>query len=161
MTYPRLSTWLGMLIFFTNSNLSGRVSRLISSFHCNRWFWLVLGARSLGQYPVNVVAPWGSIPGPTPFVLYMNDFLDDICNIAFCTDDNSLNYKCGQGSNLWQQLELASYFKSDLPDTVDFGRKLLVAIIAGKHQLVSFHWSSKSCANCKNGKICFWWNIVF
>ena len=55
---------------------------------------------------------------------------------------------------IWQQLKVASYVESDLPDTVDLGRKLLVAINAGKHQLVSFHWSSKSCANCKSGKIC-------
>ena len=83
----------------------------------------------------------------------MND-LDDICNIAICADDNSVYYECGQASNLWQQLKVSSYVESDLPDTVDLGRKLLVAINAGKHQLVSFHWSSKSCANCKNGKIC-------
>ena len=85
----------------------------------------------------------------------MNDLLDDICNIAICADDNSLYYKSGQASNLWQQLKLASYVESDLPDTVDLDRKLLVAINAGKHQLVSFHWSSKSCANCKNGMSSF------
>ena len=28
-----------------------------------------------------------------------------------------------QASDLWQQLELASELESDLPDTVDWGRK--------------------------------------
>ena len=31
--------------------------------------------------------------------------------------------KCDQASDLWQQLELSSELKSDLQDTVDWGRK--------------------------------------
>ena len=38
--------------------------------------------------------------------------------------------------HLWQQLELASELKSDLQDTVDWGRKSLVGFNAGKTQLV-------------------------
>ena len=40
--------------------------------------------------------------------------------------------------DLWQQLELASEFKSDLRDTMNRGRKWLVDFNAGKTQLVSF-----------------------
>ena len=48
---------------------------------------------------------------------------------------------------MWQQLELASELESDLPDTVDWGKKWLVDFNAGKTHLVSF-----DCYN-KNGSI--------
>ena len=63
-------------------------------------------------YPVN---PQGSIPGPTLFLLFLNDPPDDlICNIAICEDDTTLYCKCDQASDLRQQLELASELESDL-----------------------------------------------
>ena len=40
--------------------------------------------------------------------------------------------KCDQACDLWQQLELASELESDLPDTVDLGKKWLVDFNAGK-----------------------------
>ena len=49
-----------------------------------------------------------------------------------------------QASDLWQQLELASELKSDLQDTVDWGRKWLVDFNTGKTQLVSFDRSKNS-----------------
>ena len=52
--------------------------------------------------------------------------------------------KCGQASDLWQQLELASELESDLRNTVDWGRKWLVDLSAGKTQLVSFDWSNNT-----------------
>ena len=47
--------------------------------------------------------------------------------------------KCDQASDLWQQLELASEFESDLRDTVDRGRKWLVDFSAGKTQVALFN----------------------
>ena len=47
-------------------------------------------------------------------------------------------------SDLWQQLELASKLESDRQDTVDWGRKWLVDLSAGKTQLVSFDPSNNS-----------------
>ena len=52
--------------------------------------------------------------------------------------------KCGQASDLWQQLELASELESDLQDTVDWGRKWLVDFNAGKLHLVLLDWSNNS-----------------
>ena len=49
-----------------------------------------------------------------------------------------------QASDLSQQLELASELKSDLQDTVVWGRKWLVDFSAGKIQLVSFDWSNNT-----------------
>ena len=75
----------------------------------------------------------------------LNDLPDDvICNIAIYADDTTLNSKCNQASDLWQQLELASELESELRDTVDWGRKWLVDFNAGKTQLVSFDRSKNT-----------------
>ena len=59
--------------------------------------------------------PQSSILGPTLFLLYINDLPDElICDIAICADDATLYSKCDQASGMWQQLELASEFESDL-----------------------------------------------
>ena len=71
---------------------------------------MVLYGKSSQKYPVNVGVPKGSILGPTLFLLYINDFPDDvICNIAFHADDTTLYSKCGQSSDLWWQ-ELTDIF---------------------------------------------------
>ena len=98
-----------------------------------------LDGKSSQEYPVNAVVPWGSILGPTLFLLYINDLPDHvICDIAICADDATLYSKCDQVFDLWQQLELAYELESDLQDSVDWGKKWLVDFNAGKAQLVLF-----------------------
>ena len=100
------------------------------------------GWESSQEYPVNAGVPQGSILGHTLLLLYINDLPDDvICNIAIYADDTALYSKCDQATDLRQQLELASELKSDLQDTVDWSRKWLVDINAGKTQLVLLDWS--------------------
>ena len=52
--------------------------------------------------------------------------------------------KCAQVSDLRQQLEVAWDLKSDLWDSVDWGRKWIVHFSSGKIQLVSFDQSNNS-----------------
>ena len=67
----------------------------------------------------------------------MNDLPDDVCNIAIYADDTTLHSKCDQASDLGNNqnclLNLILIY-----ETVDWGRKWLVDLNAGKTQLVSF-----------------------
>ena len=118
---------------------------LISSFLSNRQFFVVLDGKSSQEYPVNAGATQGSILGLTLFLLYINNLPDYIiCNVAIYADDTSLYSKCDQVSDLWQQLELAFELESDLRDTLDWSRKLLVGFNAGKTQLVLFDQSNNT-----------------
>ena len=65
-------------------------------------------------------------------MLYINELLDVICDIAIYADETTLYSKGDQVYDLWQQLELASELESDLQDTVDWGKKWLVHFNAGK-----------------------------
>ena len=111
----------------------------------NRHIRVVLDVKSAQEYPGNADVPQGYVLGPTLFQLYINDHPDDvICDIAIYSDDTTLYSKCDQASDLWQLLEVASELKSDLRETVDWGRKWLVDSHVGKTQLVSFDRSNKS-----------------
>ena len=56
--------------------------------------------------------------------------------ILLSVSDNILYSKCDQASDLWQQLALASELESDLEDTVELDRNLLVDLNAGKTKLI-------------------------
>ena len=106
---------------------------------------MVLDGKSSQQYPVNAGVPQGSIYGPTLFLLSINDLPDDVIyNIAIYADDTTLFAKCDQASDLWQLLELASNFESDLRDAVNWGRTWLLDFNAGKTQLLSFDQSKNT-----------------
>ena len=109
---------------FKSSGISGQIFGLISSFLSKRRLQAVLDGKSSQEYPVNAGVPQVSILGPTLFLLYINDLPDDvICNIAIYADDTTLDCKCDQASDLWQQLELASQLECHLQDTVVSGKK--------------------------------------
>ena len=81
---------------------------------------MVQDGKSSQEYPVTQEVPQGSFPGPTLFLLHINDLPDDVvCDIAIYADDTTLYSKCYQASDLWQQLELACELESDPRDTVD------------------------------------------
>ena len=135
----------GLLHKLKSYGISGPIFSLISSFLSNRRLRVVLDGKSSQEYPVNAGVPQGSILGPTLFLLYINDLPDDvICDIAIYADDTTLYSRCDRASDPWQQLELASELESDLPDTVDWGKKWLVDFNAEKTQLVSFDRSNNN-----------------
>ena len=115
---------------------------LISSFLSNRQLQVVLSSQ---EYAVNAGILQGSILGPTLVLLYINNLPDDvICNIAIYADDTTLYSQCDQAFDLGQQLELAFELESDLRDTMEWGKKCLVDLNAGKTQLVLFDRSNYS-----------------
>ena len=85
----------GLLHKLKSYGISGQIFGLISSFLSNRQLSVVLD----------------------DVICDLPDGL--VCDIDIYADDTTLYSKCDQASNLWQQLELASEFESDLQDTVD------------------------------------------
>ena len=110
----------GLLHKHKSYGFSGQIFGFISSFLSNRRLGLVLNGKSSEENPVNAGVHQGSILDPSLFLLYINDFLDDVLfDIAIYADDTTLYSKCDQAPDLRQQLELASELESDLRDTVD------------------------------------------
>ena len=92
----------------------------LSSFVSKRRLRVGMKGNSPQEYPANAGVPQGSILGLTFFLLYINDFPDDVIyNIAVYADDITLYSKCDQSSDLSQQLELAPETESNLRDNMD------------------------------------------
>ena len=90
----------GLLHKLKPYGISGQIFGLVS-FLGNRQLWVVLDGNFSQEYPVNTGVPQGPILGPTLFLLYINDFCDDvICNIAIYADDTTLFCKCDEATDL-------------------------------------------------------------
>ena len=91
----------GLLHKLKSDGILGQKFDLISSFLSNKQLWVVLDGKFSQEYPINAGVPQGSIIGPAPFLLYIDDLPDDaICNNAICVDGTTLYSKCDQTSDL-------------------------------------------------------------
>ena len=71
--------------------ISGQIFGLISPFLRRRRLQVILDGNSSQEYPVKARFPQGSILGPTIFLLYINEFPDNvICNIVIYVEDTTL-----------------------------------------------------------------------
>ena len=78
----------GLLRKLRSYGISGQIFGLISSFLGNRQLQMAVDGKSSEKYPVIAGVPQGSILGPALFLLYVNDFPDDvICNIPIYADE--------------------------------------------------------------------------
>ena len=135
----------GLLHELKSYGTSGQIFGLIYFFLSNRQLRVVMDGKCSQKHRVNARVPQSSIFSPMLFLLRINDLPDDvICNIAIYDDDPTLYSKWDQASDLWQELELASEIKSDLQDTVKWGKKWLADLNVGKTQLVSFDYSNNT-----------------
>ena len=78
----------GLLRKLRSYGISGQIFGLISSFLGNRQLQMAVDGKSSEKNPVIAGVPQGSILGPALFLLYVNDFPDDvISNIAIYADE--------------------------------------------------------------------------
>ena len=117
---------------------------LMSSFLSNRRLRVVLYGKSSQEYPANVGVPQGSIFGPTIFLLYFPAFLTilsvillSMLMILLFIVSATRHQICGNNLNWLLNLNL-------IYETLDWGKKWLVDINAGKTQLVSFDRSNNN-----------------
>ena len=121
MIYPRLSTGFEILVFFTYSRPIKFKVEYLAIFHLFSvidslsWFWL----RSIGNN-----------------IQLMSFFQYIFMNFLLGLPE--------QASDLCQQVDLASELESNLRDTKDWERKLLLEFNAGKNLPVLFDWSHNS-----------------
>ena len=109
------------------------------------WLWVGFPWKVFTrEYQVNAAVPQGSIPGPTLFLLYINDLPHNvISNIVIYSDDTTLFW---MWLGIWSVAitRIVSKLESNLRVAVEWGRKWLVDFNAEKTQLVSFDWSDNT-----------------
>ena len=110
----------------------GQIFDLILSFVSNKWLWVVVYGNFSQEYLVNVAVPQGSIPGPTLFLLYINDLPEDVMCCDLCRWYYTLYSKSGIWSVATTRIGLK--LESDVWDT-GLGQKMTCWVHCWKTQL--------------------------
>ena len=146
LTYPRLLTGFGMLVFFTNLSLAEFQVRYLVLFLLYsvtdgfKWFWMESCHKNIQLMLEFLKAPSLVLH----FSYYTLMTLLTMLSVILLSMLMILLSKCDQASDLRQQLELASELEYDLRDTLDWGKKWLNDFNAGKILLVSFDRSNNN-----------------
>ena len=94
--------------------------------------------KSSQEHPINARVYQGFILGPTHSYYKLMNFLILSLVLLYSLSTHD------QASDLWEQLEFLSELKSDIWDTVDWGKKWFVDFNAAKTQFVSFNQSNNT-----------------
>ena len=116
----------------------GQIFDLILSFVSSKWLWVVAYGNSSQEYLVNVAVPQGSIPGPTFFLLYINDLAEDVMCCDLCRWCYTLYSKSGIWSVATTSIGLK--LESDVWDT-GLGQKMTCWVHCWKNSTFLFDWS--------------------
>ena len=146
LTDLRLLTRFGMLVFFTNVSLMKFQVKYLALFLLFTVIdRLKLSWRGRLQKNIQLMLEFFKAPFLVLRFSYCTLITFWWCDLWYCYLCWWYYYsKCDKTSDLWQQLELASGFESDLWDTVDSGSKWLSDFSAGKTQLVLFYQSDNT-----------------
>ena len=146
LTDLRLLTRFGMLVFFTNVSLMKFQVKYLALFLLFTVIdRLKLSWRGCLQKNIQLMLEFFKAPFLVLCFSYCTLITFWWCDLWYCYLCWWYYYsKCDKTSDLWQQLELASGFESDLWHTVDSGSKWLSDFSAGKTQLVLFYQSDNT-----------------
>ena len=102
---------------------------LISSFLSDRKIKVTLDGQSSSDFSINAGVPQGSVLGPTPFLLFINDLPDHVISQLAIYADGSTLYLCltDKTDDLFDMVELAANLEYDLRSTVEWGKKWFVS----------------------------------
>lgn len=107
----------GLLSKLKSNGVDGNLLKLISSYISRRSIRVVIAGQSSSLKLINAGVPQGSILGPTPFLVYINDIADSIrdSEAVKYADDITLHNQLvrGDGSVL-SRGELAAQHNTDL-----------------------------------------------
>ena len=120
--------------------VSGQVLGIIRSFLSSRLIRVVLDGQSSVDYRINLGVPQGSIIGPILFLIFINDFPNNILSqLAIYADDATI-YSCLDKTNdPFDKIESAAELEVDLRTVAEWGEKWLVSFNASKTKLLSIN----------------------
>ena len=81
----------GLLLKLRSNGIRGPFLNLLSEFLSERYQRTVLNGKSSDRRMITADVPQGSVPGPLPFLVYINDLADNLLSdVSLFADDTSL-----------------------------------------------------------------------